>query len=136
MAIEGDNTMKEFMLFIRNQIDHQATWSPEKQQQFLKKCEHYIGRLTTEGKLISAQPLVREGKMISGSKGAWKDAPFNESKEVIVGYYHILANDLDEAIAIAKQNPEFEYGTTARIELRPIKMKEESTGYVYPKDAS
>jgi hypothetical protein len=128
--------VKEFMLLIRNEIDHQATWSPEKEQQFLKKCEDYIRRLTKKGKLISAQPLVKEGKMISGSKKAWKEAPFNENKEVIVGYYHILAKDMDEAIAIAKQNPEFEYGATARIEVRPIKMKEESTGYVYPKDAS
>jgi hypothetical protein len=127
--------MKEFMLLIRNEIDHQASWSPEQHQQFLKKCEDYIGSLTKEGKLKSAQPLVREGKIISGSKGAWRDGPFNETKEVIVGYYHILAEDFDEAIAVAKGNPEFEYGTTARIEVRPIKTKEESTGFVYPKTA-
>jgi len=29
--------MKEFMLLIRNEIDHQASWPPEKLQQFLKK---------------------------------------------------------------------------------------------------
>jgi hypothetical protein len=124
--------MKEFMLLIRNENDHQATWSSEKSQQFLKACEKYIGNLNREGKLKAAQPLVRVGKMVSGSKEAWKDGPFNEIKEVIVGYYHILANDIDEAIEIAKDNPEFEYGKTARIEVRPIKMKEETTGYVYP----
>ena len=127
--------MKEFMLLIRNEIDHQANWSPEQHQQFLKKCEDYIGLLKKEGKLISAQPLVREGRLISGSKGAWKDRPFNETREIIVGYYHILAEDLNDAMAIAKGNPEFEYGTTARIEVRPIKMKEEDTGFVYPKTA-
>jgi hypothetical protein len=88
--------MKEFMLLIRNEIDHQALWSPEQQQQFLKKCEVYIGDLMKEGKLKSAQPLVREGTMISGSKGDWKEGPFNETKEVIVGYYHLLAEDLNE----------------------------------------
>ncbi len=123
------------MLLIRNEIDHQASWSAEQHQQFLKKCETYIGSLTKDAKLKSAQPLVREGKIISGSKGAWKERPFNETKEVIVGYYHILAEDLDDAIAIAKRNPEFEYGTTASIEVRPIKTKEESTGFVYPKTA-
>ena len=76
--------------------------------------------------------MVREGKMISGSKGLWKETTFTESKEVIVGYYHILANDLEDAIEIAKGNPEFEYTSTARIEVRPIKMKEETTGFVYP----
>jgi len=58
--------------------------------------------------------------------------PFADGKEVIVGYYHILANDLDDAIAIAKGNPEFAYTTTARVEVRPVKMKELTTGYVYP----
>jgi len=124
--------MKEFMLLIRNEIDHQSTWSPEQHQQFLRACESYIGDLKKESRLISAQPMVREGKMISGSKGHFNEANFNESKEVIVGYYHILAENIDGAISIAKQNPEFEYSTTARVEVRPIKMKEEKTGFVYP----
>ncbi len=124
--------MKEFMLLIRNEIDHQATWSPEKSEQFLKKCEVYIDKLKKAGKLKSAQPMVREGRMISGRKGAWMEGPFNEAKEVIVGYYHIFAEDIDDAIAIAKENPEFEFGTTARVEVRPIKMKEETTSFVYP----
>ena len=29
--------MKEFMLLIRNEIDHQATWSPEQHQQLLER---------------------------------------------------------------------------------------------------
>jgi hypothetical protein len=124
--------MKEFILLIRNEIDHQVGWSSEKQQQFLKSCESYIGKLKKEGNLKTAHPLVREGTIISGSQGIWKEVPFNENKEVQVGYYHILAKDMNEAIAIAKGNPEFEYSTTARIEVRPIKMKEESTNYVYP----
>ena len=41
--------MNEFMLLIRNEIDHQATWSPEQHKRFLKSCEHYIGKLKREG---------------------------------------------------------------------------------------
>src|ERR1700690_740074 len=125
--------MKEFMLLIRNEIDHQVEWPPERHQEFLKKGELYMGNLKKEGKLISAQPLVREGIIISGKKGSWKNVPFNETKEVQVGYYHILAGSMDEAVLIAKENPEFEYGSTARIEVRPIKTKEITTNYVYPK---
>ncbi len=124
--------MKEFMLLIRNDIDHQRTWSPAKTEQFLKACEVYINGLKKAGTLISAQPMVREGTMLSGSKISWTEKPFNETREVIVGYYHVLAEDIDDAVAIAKGNPEFEYGTTARVEVRPIKMKEEKTKYVYP----
>ena len=125
--------MKEFMLLIRNEADHQATWSPEKHQKFLKACETYIGELTKEGKLIKAQPMIREGKMVSGTKDGWKEAHYTEQKEVIVGYYHVLAKDLEDAVSIAKRNPEFEFAKTARVEVRPVKMKEETTGFVYPK---
>ena len=124
--------MKEFMLLIRNEIDHQSAWSEDQHQQFLKKCQVYIEDLKKQGKLISAQPLVREGTMVSGSKGNWNEGPFHESNEVIVGYYHVLAQDLADAVAIAKRNPEFEYGKTARVEVRPVKMKEDSTRFVYP----
>ena len=121
--------MKEFMFFIRKQSNSQETLSPNQHQKFLKSCESYIGKLKHENKLISAQPIEWSGKILSTSG----DSPYNESKEVIGGYYHILAKDLDEAIAIAKANPEFEYNPKTRIEVRPIKMKEETTGFVYPK---
>ncbi|HEY4784963.1 MAG TPA: YciI family protein [Bacteroidales bacterium] len=125
--------MKEFMLLIRNEGDGKAALSPEQQQQFLKACQVYIEDLMKKGNLKGAQPLVREGTMVSGSVGAFKDGPYNETKEIIVGYYHILANDLDEAIAIAKRNPEFAFVKGAKIEVRPIKMAEQSTNFVYPK---
>ena len=124
--------MKEFMFFIRKQSDSKMTLSAERHQQLLKGCEAYIGRLKKEGKLISAQPIERAGNIISCSNNVWKDVPFNEIKEVIGGYYHILAEDLSEAIAIAKANPEFEFNPDTRIEVRPIKMNEETTGFVYP----
>jgi len=124
--------MKEYMLLIRNHDDHKENFPQELHKEFVQKCEVYIGNLKKEGKLIAAQPLVREGKIISGKTGDWKEEPFNETKEVQVGYYHILAKDMDEAITIAKGNPEFEYSSTARVEVRPIKMKEKETGFVYP----
>jgi len=124
--------MKEFMLLIRNQGDGKAALSPEQHRRFLKACEQYIDELTKAGNLKSAQPLLREGKMITGSMAHFTDGPYSESPEVIVGYYHILANDLDEAVAIAKRNPEFAFVQGAKIEVRPIKMKEQSTNYTYP----
>jgi hypothetical protein len=124
--------MKEFMLLILNENDHQDNWSAEQHKEFVKKCEVYINNLKNEGKLKSAQPLIREGKIIYRLNNEWKEKPFNERREVQVGYYHILAKDINEATEIAKRNPEFEYGTTARIEVRPIKIKEEVTGFVYP----
>lgn len=124
--------MKEFMLLIHNDANSKLAFTPDREKEFLHACKVYIETLKESDHLISAQPLVREGIMLSGHDGHWEKAPYRENKEVIVGYYHIRTTDLDQAIAIAKGNPEFEYTTTARIEVRPIKMKEEATAYVYP----
>lgn len=121
------------MLLIRNDGDGKSGLSAEQQLRFLNDCMVYIQNLTKNGKLKGAQPLIREGKMVSGRPGAFKDGPYNESKEIIVGYYHIVAKDMDEAIAIAQGNPEFAYIKGAKIEVRPIKSVEESTSFVYPK---
>jgi len=125
--------MKEFMLLIRNKADHQDELSDERLHEFLKKCETYIMNLKQQGKLISAQPLIREGKIISVGNDTWNEETIKEHGEVQVGYYHILATDMEEAVSIAKGNPEFEYGSSARIEVRPIKTKEVTTNFVYPK---
>ena len=125
--------MKEYMLLIRNEDDAKSNLLPDKHLEFVKQCEVYIGKLKAQGKLIAAQPLLREGVIVSGSKNTWKETPCNPDKEIQVGYYHILAKDMDEACAIAKNNPEFEYVPGATIEVRPIKMKEEKTSFVYPK---
>ena len=125
--------MKEFMFLIRNEGDAKAALSTEKHLEFVKQCEVYISQLKSQNKLIAAQPLVREGVIISGSGNNWKETPCNPNKEIQVGYYHILAENTDEAVSIAKGNPEFAYVPTASIEVRPIKMKEEKTNFVYPK---
>ena len=112
--------MKEFLLLIRTEGDHLAAMPPEQQQQHIQKVGNYIGSLMKEGKLKDAQPLEMEGKMISGKKGKMKDGPFNETKEVIAGYFIIIANSLDEAVEIAAANPMFE-DSEGRIEIRPVK---------------
>jgi hypothetical protein len=124
---------KEFMLYIRNAGDAKAALTADEHLAFIKKCEVYIGKLKAADNLIAAQPIVREGFIISKTENEWNKTAIDPTKEVQVGYYHIKANDIEEAITIAKENPEFEYVASATIEVRPIKMKEEQTNFVYPK---
>lgn len=120
--------MKEFLLLIRTDGDHFTEFSPEQQQQHLDNVMAYMGDLMKRGKLKSAQPLEMEGTIVSGTKGKLKDGPFNESKEVIAGYFLIQADNLAEATEIARGNPVFENGTSAKIEVRPIKILEGING--------
>ncbi len=115
--------MQEFMLFIKTKGDHLESLSPEQQQAHIQKVGVYIGGLIQAGKLKGAQPLEMEGAVLHGNKGVFKDGPFNESKEVIVGYFHLVADSLEEAVEIAKANPIFE-DMDASMEIRPIKQVE------------
>jgi hypothetical protein len=124
---------KEYMFYIRNAGDAKAALSAEDHLAFIKKCEVYIGKLKKDGKLIAAQPLLREGVVISKSKKDWNLHSVDPNKEVQVGYYHIIAQDISEATDLAKENPEFEYVPSASIEIRPVKTKEDQTKFVYPK---
>ena len=64
-----------------------------------------------------------EGTIVTSPKGKLKDGPFNETKEVIAGYFLIEAENMAEAITIAKRNPVLE-NEKARIEIRSIKIME------------
>ncbi len=112
--------MKEFMLFIRSEENPKASLSPKQMQQHIEKIGGFIKQLSEEGRMKSAQPLETEGRILSYKNGAVIDGPYNETKEVISGYYHLLAKDLNEAIEITKGDPRFEEGIW-RIEVRPIK---------------
>jgi hypothetical protein len=62
---------------------------------------------------------------------------FLKECEIYIGHLkasgNLIAPDIDEAITIAKRNPEFNYVPSASIEVRPIKTKEEKRNFVYPK---
>jgi hypothetical protein len=124
--------MKEFMFYIRNKKDAKESLTVEKHLEFIRKCEEYIMHLKDRNQLIAAQPLMREGTVIRFTNKQWIQNDISSDREVQVGYYHIQANDLDEAIRIARENPEFEYVPSASIEVRPVKTMEFETGFVYP----
>jgi hypothetical protein len=124
--------MKEFMFYIRNEKDAKKSLAPDEHLAFIKKCETYIGKLKDQHKLLAAQPIVREGVVLKKTGNGWTEKDINSDKETQVGYYHIFAKDMEEAIEIAKDNPEFEYVPSATIEVRPVKTKENETGFVYP----
>ncbi len=111
--------MKDFLLLIRTEGNVWTDLSPEQLQQHMKNGGDYISNLFTEGKLKGAQPLAKGSRIVTSEDGMMKDGPFNETKEVIAGYFHIIAEDIDEAVAIAKANPIFRDIPT-KIEVHPM----------------
>jgi hypothetical protein len=123
----------EFMFYIRNAGDAKKALSADEHYRFVKQCETYIEQLKSKNKLIAAQPIVREGLILRKNDNAWTKTPVDPDAHIQVGYYHIIADSMEEAISIAKDNPEFAFVPSASIEIRPIKSVEESTQFIYPK---
>ncbi len=90
-------------------------------QEAIEEVVQSMCQLQARGQYILSTPLhpvatatsvrVRDGKRVV------TDGPFAETREVLGGFYLIDVNDLDEAIAIAGQQPGARLGT---IEIRPV----------------
>jgi hypothetical protein len=111
--------MKDFLLILKTEGNVWTDLSPEQLQKHIEHGGAYIGNLIKEGKLKNANPVDQGSRLVTGSNGIIKDGPFNETKEVVAGYFHIVAKDMDEAVAIAKANPIFNDIPT-KIEVHPM----------------
>jgi hypothetical protein len=118
--------MKEFLLIVRTEGEVWTMLPPDKLRQHIEHGTAYIEKLAKQGKIKSAQPLDRGSRIVAKSDGLIKDAPFNETKEVIAGYFLVVAESIEEAVTIAKENPIFN-DIPSKIEVHPIKAIPSST---------
>ena len=93
--------LSEYLVISRGQWDPELP--PEEIQTTIDQFYVWIGGNIDEGKMRTGSRLSHEGKTVS--RGGVTDGPFGESKEVIGGYWFILAESLDAAAQIARGNP-------------------------------
>jgi hypothetical protein len=105
----------EYLVISRGQWDKAC--SSDQIQNAIDQFYLWLDRSVSEGKMKRGQRLLYEGKTV-GRQNAITDGPFGESKEVIGGYWFILADNLDEAAQIAKGNPCLDCGLV--LEIRPV----------------
>jgi hypothetical protein len=106
--------LSDYLVLSRGQWDKDV--SRDDIQTAIDRFYAWHDRLVAEGRMRAGQRLAREGKVVS--RQATVDGPFAETKEVVGGYWTILARSLDEAAAIAAENPCLDYGLV--FEIRPI----------------
>lgn len=75
------------------------------------------------GRMKMGSRLGTEGVVV-GKTGVLHDGPFGEGKEVIGGTWHIVANSLAEAAALAAENPCLQFGIVT--EIRPLEPERAS----------
>ena len=108
--------MREYLVLSRGQWD--ATASQEAVQTAIDAFYTWYEQSLAAGLMKPGHRLAREGKVVS--KHAVTDGPFAETKEVLGGYWFIVARSLEEAAALAAQNPCLAYGLT--LEIRPVEL--------------
>lgn len=107
----------EYLVISKGQWDEDK--SPEQIQQAIDAFYVWHEQLVREGKMKSGQRLAKESMLVS--KFGVIDGPFAETKEVIGGYWHFIAGSLEEAAALAAQNPCLACGLS--YEVRPVEME-------------
>jgi hypothetical protein len=116
--------MANYMLFLHENSDAFADVSAEEIQQTIEEYMAWSNSLGAQGKMAGGNKLKEDGgKHLSmhGGKIRITDGPFAEAKEVIGGYFEIIAENYDEAVKIAETCPHLKYG---RIELREVEPTE------------
>jgi hypothetical protein len=106
----------EYLVISRGQWNKDA--SREEIQNAIDQFYVWLDRLVDEGKMKTGQRLANTGKTVS--RTAVTDGPFGETKEVVGGYWFIVAGSLEEAAEIAAGNPCLNCGLF--FEIRPIEV--------------
>ena len=108
-------TPSEYLIISRGQWDPAA--SKEQIQSAIDDFYAWLETMVHQGKMKKGQRLKNEGRTVTRNK-ILTDGPYGETKEVVGGYWFILAESLDEAAKIASGNPCLRCGLF--FEIRPI----------------
>lgn len=112
--------MEKFMFIFQGGSDIAPEMqAPDVMQAHMQKWFAWVEKLRKEGRYVSGEPLEPTGKVVSGKKKIVTDGPFAEGKELVGGFFVIEAKDLNEAVEISKDCPDFMYDGI--VQIRPVR---------------
>jgi hypothetical protein len=113
-----DSTTKPFLVISRGQWDPAA--DKDEIEAAIGKFYQWYEAAVAAGRMQAGSRLTTEGAQVTKT-GMVTDGPFGEGKEVIGGYWFIIARDLAEAARIASENPVLPFGID--LEIRPLEAE-------------
>ena len=111
----------EYLVLSRGQWDKDA--SKEDIESAIHKFYDWLARNIDDGKMKMGSRLSTRRAVVSMT-GIVTDGPFGEAKEIVGGYWFIVARSLREAAELAAQNPCAKYGLS--YEIRPLEPERAS----------
>jgi hypothetical protein len=114
------SSSNEYLLISRGQWD--ADKSKEEIQSAIDQFYDWHARMVCEGKFKTGRRLAAATKRVA--RAGITDGPFTETKEVIGGYWFIVADSFEEAARIAGESPCLACGLW--YEIRPLESERAS----------
>jgi hypothetical protein len=110
--------MKEFMMIFIGGDYQEAQLSPEQLEARMGRWYTWIEDLKSQNLYLEGKPLLPNAKRVAGPDQLVTDGPFVETKDLIGGYFLFKANDMDHAISLTSDYPDFDLG--GQVEVREI----------------
>ena len=105
--------MEKFMFIFHGGMPSDA--SPEQMQANMGKWFAWIEKLSKDGKYVSGEPLLPGGKKIQGKNKSVTDGPYTEGKELVGGFFIVNAADMNEAVKLCDDYPDYEIGGSIQV---------------------
>jgi hypothetical protein len=105
--------MEKFMLIVRADIEKLKKIPENERYADWPDMLGWVNALVDSGIRLDGAPLSLSGKLVSKNE-VLSDGPFIESKEAILGYDIILADNFEHAVAIAGTCPMVLHGLAIR----------------------
>jgi hypothetical protein len=111
--------MEKFMYLFRGNPQPASPLSPEQMEQVMKKWVNWTGSLKKDGHMEKGgERLQGSGKVVRSQSKTVSDGPYIEVKDAIQGYVMIQAQNMDQAVELAKGCPILDYDGS--VEIRPL----------------
>lgn len=115
--------MKEFMMIFVGADYADLGLSPEELQNRMGKWFAWGNKMEQAGILRGGNALNPQIRRIVGENRTVTDLTSTEVKEIIGGYYLVVANDFDAVQEIAQDFPDYDLGGT--VEIREVTVFED-----------
>ena len=111
--------MEKFMFLFRGGENHAHNAGDSKAaMENMQTWMNWMGSLQQKGTLAGGDPLQPSGKQVTGTGKVVSDGPFTEGKETVGGYLIVNAENINDAVEIAKGCPIF--AENGMVEVRPV----------------
>ena len=105
----------EYLVLSRGQWNKDA--APEAIQSAIDAFYPWLEAHIAAGRMKTGERLARDGATVS-RKAVVMDGPYGETKELVGGYWFVVARSLDEAGALLADSPTLAHGLF--YEVRPL----------------